>query len=146
MLAYRDHPTYQALIRAIAAEPDEDTHRLALADWLQEQVVHEAHAALYRDPVVRDLIRLQIQLCIANGREEESPDNTPVPSTYTLWEFLLVVQAASLCMLFLPAVSLRTAMDTDQTRGWFWAAFTAASLGVLGRVFSWSLKATTRDR
>jgi uncharacterized protein (TIGR02996 family) len=47
-----DHPEWAALLRAVCAEPDDDTPRLVAADWLEEQ----------GDPDRAALIRLQIEL------------------------------------------------------------------------------------
>jgi uncharacterized protein (TIGR02996 family) len=47
-----DHPEYVALLRAICAEPDDDTPRLVAADWLEEH--GDADRAAF--------IRIQVEL------------------------------------------------------------------------------------
>jgi uncharacterized protein (TIGR02996 family) len=47
-----DHPEYAALLRAICAEPDDDTPRLVCADWLEEH--GDADRAAF--------IRIQVEL------------------------------------------------------------------------------------
>jgi uncharacterized protein (TIGR02996 family) len=47
-----DHPEWAALLRAICAEPEDDTPRLVAADWLEE----------HGDPDRAALIRLQVEL------------------------------------------------------------------------------------
>jgi uncharacterized protein (TIGR02996 family) len=47
-----DHPEYAALLRAICAEPDDDTPRLVAADWLEE----------HGDPDRAAFIRIQVEL------------------------------------------------------------------------------------
>src|SRR5207248_2676212 len=47
-----DHPEYAALLRAICAEPDDDTPRLVAADWLEEH--GDADRAAF--------IRIQVEL------------------------------------------------------------------------------------
>ena len=40
-LTHPTHPTLASLLEAVRLNPDEDTTRLALADWLDEGAVHE---------------------------------------------------------------------------------------------------------
>ena len=47
-----DHPEYSALLRAICADPDDDTPRLVVADWLEEH--GDADRAAF--------IRIQVEL------------------------------------------------------------------------------------
>jgi uncharacterized protein (TIGR02996 family) len=54
-----------ALIAAILANPDEDTPRLALADWLQEN----------GEPERAEFIRVQVELARLRAAEEDLPEN-----------------------------------------------------------------------
>jgi uncharacterized protein (TIGR02996 family) len=52
-----DHPEYEALLRAICAEPDDDTPRLVAADWLEEHGLEE-----HGDADRAAFIRIQVEL------------------------------------------------------------------------------------
>lgn len=60
-------PEVVALLRACKELPDEEVHRLVLADWLEENATDPAETAL------RDLIRLQVQF------DRLSDDNKRLP-------------------------------------------------------------------
>jgi uncharacterized protein (TIGR02996 family) len=60
-------PVVVALLRACKELPDEEVHRLVLADWLEENATDPAETAL------RDLIRLQVQF------DRLSDDNKRLP-------------------------------------------------------------------